>query len=77
MDPLDDYAYNHLSDHLTDLEDERRTMRVANDNLIKEGRGQYANALFTDKLAKLDSAISSTRQALRLITEAFKDWSEA
>lgn len=77
MNPLDDYAYNHLSDHLTDVEDLRRQMRQRRNSLIEQGRTQYADALYADKLAKLDAEIASVRQALRLITEAFSKWSEA
>lgn len=70
MDPLDDYAFNYLSDHLTDLEDDRRSMRLRRYNLIEEGRAQYAEALYADKLAKLDAEVESIRRALNLISMA-------
>lgn len=77
MDPLDDYAYNHLSDHLTDLEDLRREIRQRVKSLIEQGRAQYAEALYADKLNKMDFEIASVWQALRLINEAFGKWGAA
>lgn len=70
MDKLDDYTYNFLSDYLTDHEDLRREVRLRRYNLIEEGRAQYAEALYADKLAKLDSEVESIRRALNLISMA-------
>lgn len=77
MDPLDDYAYNHLSDHLTDKEDELRDMKRKRLQLAEEGRSQYADALYFDKILKATAEVASLRGALRSLTETFADWSRA